>query len=329
MKVAPPPRTLAPKTAPTVSVIEIRDPTAVGEGIEVIRQDAIQLTSKPLRARRVAVRLGSCVLVFQSTNRPMRTRSVLRDGLAAFVTFGPRAAATVNGMPVGPGRILAGAAGIDAEFVVAAGYESVSFLVPPDEIRAHLAGRRRDDPCFIPQGVELLQAGPAAVSRLHQWGRRLADTAARRPEVFEVPQTKSAAQAELLEMLLEVLGPAAAVPFKSSHLTRRAHHRVVRIAEDYALAHIGERLHVTGLCEAAAVSERTLQYAFKEVMGMTPVAFLTRLRLHRVRQALRAATPRSATVTAQAMRWGFWHFGDFSRAYKRCFGELPSVTLRR
>jgi hypothetical protein len=30
-----------------------------------------------------------------------------------------------------------------------------------------------------------------------------------------------------------------------------------------------------------------------------------------------------------ALDWGFWHFGDFSRAYKDCFGELPSDTLRR
>jgi AraC family ethanolamine operon transcriptional activator len=86
---------------------------------------------------------------------------------------------------------------------------------------------------------------------------------------------------------------------------------------------------VTDLCEAAGVSERTLQYAFKEVMGMTPVAYLTRLRLHRVRHALRTASQASTTVTTEALRWGFWHFGDFSRAYKDCFGELPSDTLRR
>jgi transcriptional regulator GlxA family with amidase domain len=88
-------------------------------------------------------------------------------------------------------------------------------------------------------------------------------------------------------------------------------------------------LYVTDLCTAAEVSERTLQYAFKEVMGMTPVAYLARVRLHRVRQALRATTPSATTVTREALRWGFWHFGDFSRAYKSCFGELPSATLRR
>jgi transcriptional regulator GlxA family with amidase domain len=62
---------------------------------------------------------------------------------------------------------------------------------------------------------------------------------------------------------------------------------------------------------------------------LSPVTYLARLRLHRVRQALLAARHGSTTVTAEAINWGFWHFGEFSRAYKECFGELPSETLRR
>lgn len=59
------------------------------------------------------------------------------------------------------------------------------------------------------------------------------------------------------------------------------------------------------------------------------LAYLIRVRLHRVRQALLAATPGSTTVSAEALRWGFWHFGEFSRAYRNCFNELPSETLRQ
>jgi AraC-like DNA-binding protein len=33
-------------------------------------------------------------------------------------------------------------------------------------------------------------------------------------------------------------------------------------------------------------------------------------------------------VSAEAMKCGFSHFGDFSKDYKRCFGEPPSHTLR-
>ncbi len=320
---------VGPNSSLAVTVVEISDPTVVGETIEVIQQDAVQLESKPLRVRRVVVRLDSSVLLFQSTNQPVRTRTVLQSGLVAFVAFGPRAAGTVNGLPVGPDRVLASTAGVEVEFVVAAGYESVTFMLPPDDIRAHLRGRRREGQFRLPSGVELLRMSVAAASGLYDWGRRLVNMAARQPQVFDIPQTQAAAQVELLETLLATVGSAANVESAPRDLTRQAHSQVVQLAEHYALTHTAERLYVTDLCEAAAVSERTLQYAFKEVMGMTPLAYLTRLRLHRVRQALRAATHRSTTVTAEALRWGFWHFGDFSRAYKECFGELPSDTLRR
>jgi AraC-like DNA-binding protein len=314
---------------PAVTIVEISDPTAVGEAIKVIEQDVVQLESKRLRVRRVVVRLGASLLLFHSTNLPVRTRTRLQDGLVAYVGFGPRAAGTLNGLPVGSDRVLASAPGVEVEFVVAAGYESVSFLLPPDDIRAHLRGRHREDEFRLPHGVELLTPSPAAAHGLYGWGRRLIDMAARQPEVFDVPQTQTAAQVELLENLLATLRSAVHVESAPQDLTRQAHSRVVQIAEDYALSHTEERPCVTDLCEAAGVSERTLQYAFNEVMGMTPVAYLTRLRLHRVRQALRAATHGTTTVTAEALRWGFWHFGHFSRAYKDCFGELPSDTLRR
>jgi hypothetical protein len=41
------------------------------------------------------------------------------------------------------------------------------------------------------------------------------------------------------------------------------------------------------------------------------------------------APPLMLVHAAAAVEWGFWHFGEFSRAYKECFGELPSGTLRR
>jgi transcriptional regulator GlxA family with amidase domain len=83
------------------------------------------------------------------------------------------------------------------------------------------------------------------------------------------------------------------------------------------------------LCSIANVSERTLQYAFQDIMGMSPLTYLHRLLLHRARDELRKAEIGATTVTDIAMNWGFWHFGDFSRAYKNCFDEKPSSTLKR
>ena len=185
---------------------------------------------------------------------------------------------------------------------------------PSDAVRADLKAR-------VARRRQLIEMRTAETHRL--------DTAARQPALFnERKNERVAARVELLETLLATLSVASDFEPDRSDRTRQAQSHIVRIAEDYALSHSDDHLHVSDLCRAAAVSERTLEYAFREVMGLTPVAYLTRLRLHRVRQALLAATHGSTTVSSVALDWGFWHFGEFSRAYKECFGELPADTLR-
>ena len=139
----------------------------------------------------------------------------------------------------------------------------------------------------------------------------------------------AATEIELVELLLEAIGSSEDYAVTRSDKTHQAYSRIVELAEKRALADTDGPLYITDFCKAAGVSERTLEYAFKEILSMSPVAFLRRVRLHRVRQALRADTPATTTVSAEALKCGFWHFGDFSKAYKDCFGESPSDTLRR
>ncbi|MGE5089781.1 MAG: helix-turn-helix domain-containing protein [Candidatus Levyibacteriota bacterium] len=315
---------------PAVTVVEITEPTAVNAGIELYALDAVQLQSVPLRARRVVVRLGSATVVFHSTNLRIRTRTTIAPGLVAYVAFGPKTQGTVNGLPLRPGLILSAAPGAEAIFVADAGYQSIAVLLPPQDIREHLAARRRDGDFRLPRGVEPLQADPESARNLFDWGKRLVDAAARQPSLFnDGVRERTVAHGELLESLLAALGGAGNFEPNRDDLTRQVHGLIVRKAEDYAVARAGDPVSVSDLCRVASVSERTLQNAFKEVMGLTPVAYLTRLRLHRVREALLAGTQGTTTVSAAALAWGFWHFGEFSRAYKACFGELPSDTLGR
>jgi AraC family ethanolamine operon transcriptional activator len=315
---------------PVVTTVEIKEPIVADEGIGVISQDLLQLETKPLRARQLIVRLEDSMVLFQTTDHRVRTHTELHSGLLAYVVFGPRAKGTLNGLPVRPDMMLAAESGIRVEFVVEAGYESVTILLPPAVLVSHLTGRQRKDNLRAPHGIEVLQTNEVHARALFDWGKRLANTAARRPDLFNArEETILAAKTELLEMLLAALDATSVHQLTLRDRTRQSYSRVVRLAEDYAVAHAGDRLYVTDLCVATGVSERTLEYAFQKVMGITPVAYLTKLRLHRVRQALRMATHGSTTVSAEALNWGFWHFGDFSRAYKDCFGELPSETLRR
>jgi AraC family ethanolamine operon transcriptional activator len=314
---------------PAVTVVEIDDPTSANAGIELLDQDAVQLTSMPLRVRRVIVRLEAATVVFHSTNVRVRSRASVNKNLIAYVAFGPRAQGSVNGLAVRPDLMLAVEPNAEVMFVTDTGWESIAFLVPPQDIKAHLTARRRDSEFRMPSGVETLHGNAERVCTLFDWGKRLVDTAARQPEIFNEGQNERlAAQVELLETLLAALGSSNDFEPSRNDRTRQAHSLIVKIAEDHALSRIDDRLHVTDLCRAARVSERTLEHAFKEIMGLTPVNYLIRLRLHRVRRELLAATQGSTTVTAEALKGGFWHFGEFSRAYKECFGELPSDTLR-
>jgi AraC-like DNA-binding protein len=235
-----------------------------------------------------------------------------------------------NGLPLRSGVLLVAQPETEVQFVTNAGYESIALLLPPEDLRAHLAARQREADFRVPNGVETLQSNGTKVRALFDWGKRLVDTAARQPDLFNDHRAeREAAHVELLETLLASLGETNGFEADRSDRIRQAHSRIVKTAEDYALSNPGDRLFVTDLCRAAAVSERALENAFKEVMGLTPMNYLVRLRLHRVRQSLLAGSQGTTTVSAEATKWGFWHFGEFSRAYKDCFGELPSDTLRR
>ena len=322
-----PPRSI---DQPGVTVVEITDPTDASAGIELLDIDAVQLQSIPFRARRVTVGLEASAVLYQSTNLRLRTRTHVRKDLLAYVTFGARARGTVNGLAVRPGLMLAVEPGAEVTFVTDAGWESITFLIAPAEVSAHLAARQREREFHLPRGVEMLQVDPGQVRRLFDWGKRLTQAGARAPAPFnELKEERQAAEADLLETLLATLRVASDLEPTRSDQVRQMQSQVVKTAEAYALSNAESRLYVTDLCRATAVSERTLEYAFKEVLGLSPMAYLVRLRLHRARKALLDATPRSTTVSAEALKWGFWHFGEFSRAYRACFGEAPSETLRR
>jgi AraC-like DNA-binding protein len=316
-------------TQPAVTVTEITDPTAAGADIEVLDTDAMQLESAQLRARRITVRLEPTAVVYTSTNLRVRARTRTLKGLLAYVVYGPETQATANGLPLRPDVMLIAEPDTEALIVTNDRYESMTLLLPPEDIGAHLTARQRSEDFRVPRGVETLQMDTDKLLGLFAWGKRLVDTAARQPDLFnDSPQRRAAAHVELVEHLLGTLRASSDFEIDPSDRTRQAHTTIVRRVDDYVASHANERIFVSDLCKAASVSERTLENAFRNVMNLTPMHYLVRMRLHRVRAGLLAGSNTSTTVTNEALNWGFWHFGDFSRAYRECFGELPSDTLR-
>jgi AraC-like DNA-binding protein len=102
----------------------------------------------------------------------------------------------------------------------------------------------------------------------------------------------------------------------------------VRTVEEFILENADQPLSLGDLAVVGGVSARSLQYTFRRHRGCSPMEFLRRIRLERVRNELLHPI-HDLTVTSAAMRWGFLHLSRFAAEFRAKFNESPSATLRR
>ena len=99
--------------------------------------------------------------------------------------------------------------------------------------------------------------------------------------------------------------------------------RIAR-AETFLLEHAREPITIADIADAAGLSVRGVQAAFRRHHGITPLAYLRHIRLLLAREQLQSASELSV---ADVARWaGFAHLGRFAAAYRDEFGELPRQT---
>lgn len=88
--------------------------------------------------------------------------------------------------------------------------------------------------------------------------------------------------------------------------------------------HIEENFHrpldVESIARFAGMSQSTLHQYFKQATSMSPMQFVKRLRLHQARVMLLGGSPASVA----SYRVGYSSPSQFSREFKRFFGDLPS-----
>ena len=102
----------------------------------------------------------------------------------------------------------------------------------------------------------------------------------------------------------------------------------VKRALVYMRANIAEKITLPGLAAACATPERTLLKQFRRFVGLSPLAYLRRLRLNLARSQL-SHIGCETTISEIAAGCGFSHFGRFATEYRRAFGESPSATRQR
>jgi AraC-like DNA-binding protein len=138
------------------------------------------------------------------------------------------------------------------------------------------------------------------------------------------------AMANLTQALADLV--VRLVPHRLSHLLDKKPcliaPRHVRRAIEFMQANINQPITIPMVAEAAGVSVRALQTGFRAFRDTSPAAYLMTLRLRAARQDLLDPGNNQA-VNEICLKWGFFHFGRFSAAYRAAYGENPSDTRKR
>jgi AraC-like DNA-binding protein len=121
--------------------------------------------------------------------------------------------------------------------------------------------------------------------------------------------------------LEETLAQVDAALERDRELSAQAQ-RLVRQAMAYIHQRYAEPVSRSDLAAHVAFSEDYLTFCFRKEMGVTPITYLNRYRIHRARQLLRET---DRTITEIALEVGFSDSGYFSRVFRREVGLSPEA----
>ena len=226
-------------------------------------------------------------------------------------------------------------AGVDTQRLVLTGPETeVDFIIPAQS--PYIA-------ILLPVQWLVAQFGDEAVQHLrlpglHHYpcnpvlGKRLItrlnwiiDTYQNTPCVGADPRAQQLAETCLVDDLAEM---GFGQPFQPGRVRISARRQTLKRALEYGES-VHDKISVPEFATQLAVSQRSLELAFQEFLGITPRQYLNNRRMHGVHSELQARAPDSRCVTQVANSWGFSELGRFAGEYKRLFGEVPTATLQR
>lgn len=240
---------------------------------------------------------------------PTRGRALFTLG-GCSIDVSPQAAVIVS-----PGRRF--------HFTASHDYEQILLRLERqaiDEAWCRLTARDQAPSICFDAVIPIHTPGWQALMPLLQWVSRCAQTDRR----SDAGQAALLGQIEMLlatTLLLQQPHDSAATLWPAQSPVAA---QSVQRAQAYMLAHMGDALPVGMVASHCGLSVRHMQALFKDECGQSPLQWLRMQRLQAVRQALQADD--SLKVGDTALRFGFTHLGEFSRAYRQAFGETPQQT---
>jgi AraC family transcriptional regulator, ethanolamine operon transcriptional activator len=110
---------------------------------------------------------------------------------------------------------------------------------------------------------------------------------------------------------------------------RGRRHTAVDLARRYIREHLTDPIRLSDLCAHTHLQARSLEYGFRETLGLSPVSYVKVLRLNEVHRQLLSNTHGPRSISELALDAGFWHLSQFAADYRKFFLETPSATRQR
>jgi AraC-like DNA-binding protein len=233
---------------------------------------------------------------------------------------------------------------------------TLALLPAPESGAVYIDGRRllAGDAVLLPPGsdVELLTHAVGRVFLIAFPGVGAGSRARmRRPRWYSRPDGRASCLSEDLRTWLEVSNEVTFDSQRIPALRARLMHWLQSITSDvqrmdgegpalsrrrmavervrrFIHEHLAESMTLAELCQHAHLQARSLEYGFRDLVGLSPFKYIKMLRLAEVRRRLQMSTPAERSVSELALDCGFCHLSQFAADYKRVFLESPSATRR-
>lgn len=102
---------------------------------------------------------------------------------------------------------------------------------------------------------------------------------------------------------------------------------IIDLCHDFVISSIPDTIKMKDLTFITGKSERSLQYTFKNQLGISPFEYVKSVKLHRA--YLDVIKHPELSITEIAYKNGFSHLGQFSLDFKKKFGVLPSTIKHK
>jgi AraC-like DNA-binding protein len=179
------------------------------------------------------------------------------------------------------------------------------------------------------EGLQTIAMEPVSDALGEHWAstvRHVADGVLSNDAAMASPLVRSAAFRSLVTAFVEAFATNVVGTGRPSDA--RALPSTVRRALAFVEDHAHDDIGVVEIAEAARLTPRGLQLAFRRHLDTTPMAALRAARLRGAHGDLVLGDPtRGHTVSGIALSWGFANSGRFAALYAAQFGRTPRETL--